>query len=980
MNSFRKAALTALLCVACVVFDAVTTDAQNAGDDFTSTLKWRSIGPANMSGRVSDVEGVDSDFRVALIAAASGGVWKTTNAGTTWEPIFDKYGAGSIGDVAFFQKNPDIIWVGTGESNNRNSVAWGNGIFKSTDGGKTFECMGLEDTHQIAKIRTHPDNPDIVYAAAIGHLWGFSGDRGLFKTTDGGKTWKKLTNGLPSHEKIGATDLVINPENPDVLYVAMYQRRRQPFRYDGGSPDGGIYRSTDAGESWTKMTNGLPTGGYGRIGLDIYRGNPDIVVAVVETEQDPDDPLYVSEWGMIGGPTSSTLDKPGSGIYRTEDGGDTWEYINTFNSRPFYFSKIRINPTNDQRVYVLAMDFRISEDGGRTWSKTEGWNIHGDYHAMWLDPQNEDRFYIGNDGGAALTHDHGDHFIFFDNFAIGQFYAVGVDMREPYWVYGGLQDNGTWGGPSNSRDELGILTDHWFQLWGWDGFHAQADPSDWKTVYSESQGAGNLYRTNVETRERVLIRPSEDNVVNYFEFLPDPPPNFYDKGPYRFNWSSPVVMSPHNPHTLYVGANHLFRTIDRGDTWKVISPDLTTNDSSKMLSSGGMNPDNTAAEYHCTIITICESPIVPGLIWVGTDDGKVQVTRNGGATWTDVAKNIRDLPKGRWVSRVETSHHAEGTAYVSVDGHRSDDFTPYLFKTTDYGKTWKKITKGIPGGHSMYVIKEDLKNPNLLFAGSEFDAFASIDGGESWRCITNNMPNVAFHDLVIHPRDGDLIAGTHGRSIWIMDDITPLQQLTDDVLSSDVHFFKPRPAIRWQKVTRGGSRGHFYFAGKNPPSGAGLNFYLKYRPSAKVKLEVTEYKGDNRFETEIEAEEGLNRYYWGMKFDTSEEQRETFRKTVNGWFEQVGEKKLTGSQRKALDKFIDDFRIAASDKELIDVRKQFLKEFSDLVRVIGINTWNLPPFEGPAAAPGTYKVTLTVDGESYTQYLTVRSDPLLESR
>lgn len=577
MYYLSKATSRVLLLTVFTLLSAGSVLGQNSDNNLFNNFKWRNIGPANMSGRVTDVEALDNDYRVALVAAASGGVWKTTNAGTTWKPIFDKYGAGSIGDVAFYQKNPDIIWVGTGEANNRNSVAWGNGIFKSTDGGKTFEKMGLESTHQISKIRTHPSNPDIVYVAAIGHLWGFSGDRGVFKTTNGGKSWKKLTNGLPSHEKIGAADLIINHDNPDILFVSMYQRKRQAYRYDGGSPDGGIYKSTNGGSSWKKLTNGLPKGSYGNIGIDIFQKNPKIMVAIIETEQDPNDPLYISEWGMIGNATSSNLDKPGSGVYRSEDGGENWKYINTWNNRPFYYSHISINPVNDQKIYVLSGNFKMSEDGGKTWKKSDEWGIHGDYHALWLDPNDEDRFYIGNDGGANLTHDGGDTFIFYDNFAIGQFYAIGVDMREPYYVYGGMQDNGSWGGPSNSRDELGILNDHWYQIWGWDGFHSQIDPNDWRTVYTMTQGGGNIYRTDPVTRERVLIIPNEDNTVNYNEYLPDPKPNFYDKGPYRYNWSAPLVFSPHNSKTIYLGANHLFKSVDRGDTWTVISPDLTTN-------------------------------------------------------------------------------------------------------------------------------------------------------------------------------------------------------------------------------------------------------------------------------------------------------------------------------------------------------------------------------------------------------------------
>ncbi|MDA7977415.1 MAG: hypothetical protein MPJ50_01440 [Pirellulales bacterium] len=828
-------------------------------------LPWRNIGPANMAGRVIDVEALNDDYRFALMASASGGVWLTKNAGTTWTPIFENYGVASIGDVAICQSDPDILWVGTGEANNRNSVAWGDGVYKSTDGGETFTNMGLKDTHQIARIRIHPDNPDVVYVAAAGHLWGYSGRRGLFKTTDGGKTWSKLTNGLPNHSKIGANDLVMDPNDPDTLYLTMYQRRRTSFRYDGGSRDGGIFKSTNGGRSWKKLTSGLPTGPMGRIGLDIYAKNPQILVAIVETELDPDDPLYPGVWGTVRGAANRSLEKPQSGIYRSEDGGESWSYLNTYNNRAFYFSKIRINPSDDQRVYVMTQRFQMSSDGGRT-LRGSGRGIHGDYHAMWIDPHNPDRFYIGNDGGLSLSHDHGRTYNFFDNVCICQFYAIGADMRQPYWVYGGLQDNGTWSGPSNSRDSRGVLNDHWFSVSGGDGFYAQIDPTDWTTVYSESQG-GNIGRRNVRTRQSSGIKPRRNNVINYDEVVPDPAPDYYSRGPFRFNWNAPIHLSPHNPHTVYFGGNYLFKSVDRGDTWKIISPDLSTNNSEKMKPSGGINPDNTAAEFHGTVVTISESPLTQGVVWVGTDDGNVQVTRDDGVTWTDVTKNLETVPAELWVSRVEASHFDPATAYVSVDGHRSDDFTPYVLKTTDYGQTWELISTDLPAGHSVYVVREDAKNRDLLFVGTEFSVFYSLDGGQSWNSLLNNMPNVAFHDLLIHPRDNDLIAGTHGRGIWIMDNITPLQQLTAAVRQRPAHLFQPRPAVKWLSISRGGSRGQQFFSGDNPSQGAVIDYYLAEEVAGEVRLEISNVTGDRRFRTEVPATAGLHRFRWDFQLN-----------------------------------------------------------------------------------------------------------------
>ncbi|MDA7952185.1 MAG: hypothetical protein MPJ24_11955, partial [Pirellulaceae bacterium] len=429
-------------------------------DRLIQDFRWRNIGPSNMSGRITDVESYDDDFATVYLAAASGGVWKTVNAGTTWTPIFEQYGVASMGDLAVSQKDKDLLWVGTGEPNNRNSVAWGNGVYKSTDGGKSFRHMGLASTHQISRIKVHPTNPEIVYVAAIGHLWGFSGERGLFKTVDGGETWEKLSGGLPTHNKIGVTDLAMDPKNPDTLYACMYQRKRTSYRYDGGSEDSGIYKSTDGGATWRKLSKGLPTGPMGRIGIDIYAKDPNILVALVETELDPNDPLYPGEWGTVRGATNSSLEKPLSGVYRSEDGGESWKYINTHNNRAFYFSQIRINPSDDQRVYVMTQSFKYSTDGGHT-LKNGGGGIHVDYHAMWIDPTNPDRYYVGNDGGLALTHDHGKTYIGMNSFSICQFYAIGVDMRKPYYVYGGLQDNGTWGGPSNSRNRSGIFHQDW---------------------------------------------------------------------------------------------------------------------------------------------------------------------------------------------------------------------------------------------------------------------------------------------------------------------------------------------------------------------------------------------------------------------------------------------------------------------------------------------------------------------------------------
>jgi len=954
MMTIRRWFQTGLAAGLCLLVTAGGAGAQVGAEHLIRDLAWRNIGPANMSGRVTDIEALDDDYRFVIVASASGGVWKSVNAGTTWEPIFDDYGAASIGSVAIFQPDPDLIWVGTGEPNNRNSVAWGNGIYKSTDGGETFTHMGLEDTHQISHVLTHPTDPDIVYVGAIGHLWGYSGDRGVFKTTDGGRNWERIFYKGP---ETGCSALVMDPREPETLYAGMYQRLRRPWRFDSGGPDGGIFKTTDGGNTWRELTNGLPPGDTGKIGLAISRSNPDVLAACVEAEQIERD---------------AELDPadPKSGIYRSEDAGESWSYVNSYNNRPFYYSHIFINPQIDDRVYLVMGSFRYSEDGGSTLQRMGG-GIHGDYHAMWCDPHNPDRFYIGNDGGVALTHDHSDSYIFFDNLTLAQFYAVGADMRDPYYVYGGLQDNGTWGGPSRSRDSRGILTDDWASIGGGDGFHVQVDPDDWRSVWLESQG-GSIRRINVETRQSFGVRPGEGNILNWDEYVTDEIVAANEasgwRGPFRFNWSAPIVMSPHNGHTVYFGGNYLFKTVDEGRHWTIISPDLSTADPVKMdRDTGGLTSDVTGAENHCTIITISESPLTPGLVWVGTDDGNVQLTRDGGTTWTNVRSNVPRVPDGLWVSRVEASHHDEGTCYLTFDGHRSDEFTPWVFKTDDYGRTWTDISSNLPDGHCVYVIKEDLENPDLLFLGTEFSCFVTLTGGARWHRLMNGLPTVAVHDLLIHPRDRDLIAGTHGRGIWILDDITALEQYSAEIAETGAALFEIRPVTDWLTVSRGGSRGSFYFSGENPPDGALIHFYLE--TPGTVILTVSDVSGELVYSENIEAEAGLTRWIWDLRFDpTAEALREAIadlRETI-GWVRESGE--LNRSQLRELDQ-ID----AELGGEVTLVRfNELMGQVSSAMGYRGRGP------RRPLAEPGTYRVTLTVNGQEYTRTVTVRADPLLD--
>jgi photosystem II stability/assembly factor-like uncharacterized protein len=807
-------------------------------------------------------------------------------------------------------------------------VSWGDGVYKSTDGGRTFAHMGLRDTHHIAEVTTHPTDPNIAYVAAQGHLWGHTGERGVFKTTDGGATWQRLTNGLPDDGRTGATDLQMDPKDPNVLYAAFWERLRRPHRFDSGGPNGGIFKTTDAGRTWQKLTNGLPEGPTGKIGISIHRANPSTLVAIVEHGFQP----------AQNTPDYADLSKLGSGIYRSEDAGLTWRQVSRYNNRPFYYSHIYLHPTDPQTVYVLAGSANVSTDGGATFSRQIP-SMGGDFHALWQDPSAPDRLYVGNDKGAYLSFDDGRTMKMFDNMAIGQFYAITLDNRDPYWVYGGLQDNGNWGGPSNSRDVNGIFNDHWFKFHSGDGFHATVDPNDWRTVYTESQG-GNIRRLDAVFRQTGGgITPSRQTVRNIDEFAPPEteaaggrggrgglPPSF------RFNWSAALTLSQHDSKTLLFGGNHLFRSTDRGDTWTIISPDLSTNNPELTdRDSGGLTRDVTGAERHGTIITIGESALTPRVIWVGTDDGNVQVTRDGGASWTNVRASVPGVPPGLWVSRVVASRFAEGTAYVAFDGHRSDNFEPWIFKTTDLGRTWTKITSGLPAGGPVYVVTEGMKNPNLLFAGTETSVFVTIDGGASWHRLANGLPTVPVHDLVIHPRDGDLVAGTHGRSVWILDDITPLEQLTAGVLASDAHLFQNRVATLWRGISRGATRGHFFFAGRNPltmaqpepgnsppqiANSAAVHYYLGTDQPGPVTLEIQEAFGAQVHTAQVPGTAGIHRYFWNLRFGAAAP-------------EGRGGGGRGGGGRGG----------------------------------------------GPAGGPGSYLVRLTVGGVAHTSMLTVRDDP-----
>ena len=937
----------------------------------TKNLLWRNIGPANMMGRIAAIDASNKDYRKVLIASASGGVFKSDNAGVTWESIFDKYGAGSIGSVKFDQNDLNTIWVGTGESANRNSSAWGDGIYKSTDGGKTFSNMGLKSTHQIAEIEIHPNNSNIVYAAAVGHLWGYSGERGLFRTLDGGNSWEKVLGGLPDDGKTGCTEIIFHPTNPDIMFAGFYHRLRQPASFVSGGEEGGLFKSTDGGKSWRKVTNGLAKGKSGMIDISIHLSNPDIMVMAYEADENIPD------------------GEPGTGVYISYDAGESWNFLLKHAVRPFYHGQIEIDPINPENIYVVSRGFMISNDGGKNFYSRRWRTDGGDDHDMWIAPYDNNIMYLATDQGSRLSVDGGRTWLSHNNMAIGQYYAIGVDMRDPYYVGGGLQDNGLWMTPSNSREYRGILNMHSTWIAEGDGFHTQIDPEDWRTVYTVNH-VGFVARQNIETREYTFITPTPETISNFSEYVEydyDETRNRYTIDPgehwffrerpdrpllppqFRFNWSSPFIISSNDSKRVFFGSNHLFKSDDRGDNWKIISPDLTTNDKSLRNTSdgGGLTNSNTGGENHFTIITISDTPIDKDVIWVGTDDGNVQVTIDNGDTWDNVRPNIVGVPQKTWVSRVEASKHKKGRAYVSFDNHRFDDNKPYVFMTDDYGKSWKNITSDLPKDYSVYVIKEDYIDENLLFVGTEKSVYFTINQGKIWEKLGSNLPSVAIHDLVIHPRDGDLIAGTHGKSIWILDDISPLRNLN----FNSNKIIPSRESTKWIKINTGRKQPYFEFRGENPPYGAIINFYSK--TEIKGKITITNSSGSNHYKRDISLSNGLNRFIWPFELDRNSDELINYKtKFIN----LVDELKDVVIDKKNLKQY--DFNNLNSFDEINKLRKSFLDDYGMYAN--GKKIFGDKLYESYVVKPGKYKLFLELEnGESFSEIISVREDPLKTS-
>lgn len=769
-----------------------------------------------MGGRIADIAVYTPDPRIYYVASASGGVWKTTNAGMTYSPLFQQQSCMSLGSIAVGANNPDLVWVGSGEASSRNSCSWGDGVYKSVDGGTTWTNMGLPKSCHIGTIVIDPKKPDTVFVGALGNLWAAGGERGLYKTTDGGKTWRNV---LPTDENTGVIKIVQNPKNNKELLAATWQRRRFPYNFQSGGPGSGLWKSTDGGEHWRKITKGLPNGPLGRIGMDYFQPNPREVVMTVE--RPPSGNIAENQSGEASG-----------GVFRSHDGGESWTRVNIVNPRPFYFSIPRFDQQDMNTIWVPGVELLVSRDGGQTMRVMDN-DVHSDYHAFWVNPKDPQHIICGVDGGVYVTRDKGVTWEMHDRMAIGQFYAIHFDMRKPYWVYGGLQDNGSWGIPTQTaRGVIGPWDSS--SLSGGDGFHVQVDPNDYRWVFSESQG-GAVQRRNQATGQGGGGGPTGKDL--------------------RFNWSTPIVLSPWNGSVVYVGSNKLHRSMNRGASWEVISPDLTTNDPAKQrVGEGSVSPESTSAEVHCTIITIGESPREAGVLWVGTDDGNVQLSKDNGATWINVTpKPETGLPAGTWVSRVTPSRMNAGRCYATFDNHRRGDFKPYLMKTEDYGQTWTPLQTGLAPNESCYVIKEGLQNPNLLILGTEMGMYFSLNRGETWSKFKSNFPSVAVHDVAIHPRDQDLVVGTHGRSIWTVN-ISALEALTTDNLSRSAFLCPPAPAYLLgparnsaQDVT------HFQIANSQP--GTRIFFYLKSAPKTKpsVSLQTADGKAVATQEGEMKA-------------------------------------------------------------------------------------------------------------------------------
>ncbi len=844
-------------------------------------LRPRNIGPAVMSGRIVDLAVVESDPTKFYVASATGGVFRTNDNGITLVPVFENEGTHSVGAIAVHQRDTAIVWVGTGERANRQSSSWGDGVYKSTDGGETWTNMGLRDSHHIGRIALHPEDADLVYVAAMGHLWGPNEERGLYRSVDGGATWEPI---LQVDENTGVVDVALDPSDPSIVYAATYQRRRRPWGFHGGGPGSALHRSMDGGDSWQRLTGPgvereLPDSVLGRIGISIYRSDPRIVYASVEQGY-----RYNA---------STAYTERRAGIYRSEDRGESWELMSDWNPRPMYASQITVDPSDDQRIYMVN-SYSFSDDGGRTFTSPPQ-SLHGDDRLVWVNPTDSRHVMKADDGGLGISYDRGLNWLYISDLPVSQYYRVNVDMAQPYNVYGGLQDNGSWMGPSETYRQAGILNSDWTRLGGGDGFVNIPDTTNNTVIYTESQYLG-LSRLDTRTGERTSIRPGDPTghiagrrnwetwrEVGTFE------EQRLGNAMEPANWDGPFIISPHDASTLYAGTPILWKTTDRGDSWQALG-DLTTGVDRRTLPVMGQMPHDLTPSlddgvpYYPTISAVAESPLVQGLLYAGTADGRLHVSRDGGERWTDVsARDVSDsdepsppsgfpgLPPGAWVSGIEPSRHDEARVYAVWNNYRNDDYTNYLYRSDDYGETWVSITSDLPPERVLRTVREDLRNGSVLFLGAEIGLFYSMDGGEHWAELRGGMPTLAFNDLVIHPRENDVVLGTHGRGIWILDQINALQELTPEVMARPAHLFTVEPAVQIRRAGGAAHTGDVYYRGENPPNGAILDYWLgEDAESGTVTIVVEDSGGGSVATVDGTTQQGMNRVVWDLRHEVGD--------------------------------------------------------------------------------------------------------------
>ena len=838
-----------------IIIFSLNSSAQEFSMELLKNKTPRNIGPGGMSGRVTSIDVVHSNPDIMFSGTASGGLWKSTSGGIKWTPIFENEATASIGAIAIQQSNPSVIWVGTGEGNPRNSLNGGYGIYKSLDGGKNWLLMGLEKTRHIHRVIIHPTNPDIVYAAAIGSPWGEHKERGVYKTINGGETWTKI---LYTNPKSGAADLVMDPQNPNKLIAAMWEHKRDPWFFSSGGEGSGMYITYDGGETWKQKTSeeGLPDGELGRIGIAIAQNKPEIIYALIEANK--------------------------NGLYKSMDGGDTWklvsENMDEIGNRPFYYAEIYVDPQNENRLFSIFTYVNVSEDGGKSFNQlmpaygvSNG--IHPDHHAWWIHPTNGNFMVDGNDGGMNITKDGGSTWRFIGNLPVAQFYHINVDNEIPYNVYGGMQDNGSWRGPAYIWRSQGIRNSYWQEISFGDGFDVIPDKDDSRYGWTMSQ-QGFVSRYDWKTGNNYSVRPTH----------PEPEINL------RFNWNAAINIDPNENNTIYFGSQFVHKSTDKGETWSIISSDLTTNNPEKLNqhNSGGLTMDATGAENHCTILVIEPSEVETDMLWVGTDDGRIHYTQNGGQDWTEVTKNIKGLPKGSWIPQIKASKSVKGEALLVANDYRRFNFTPYVYRTNNYGKTWDRIVDGSDVTSYALSIIEDPEEPNLLFLGTDDGLYISIDKGDKWTKWTKGFPTVSVKDLIIHPREHDLIIGTFGRAAWVLDDIRPLRAIAKnkDLLKEKIHLFTPPTAYQaaYQQPTGSRFGGDALFNGENRGGGAKFSFYLNREEVAKEEVKKIEpevknskikwdsiqlkiYDGDRLIRTlkkKTPKENGIHTWTWYM--------------------------------------------------------------------------------------------------------------------